>query len=435
MIHWLLSNGHADSEFIESHTYGLDRLADRAAEWTLERAADVAAISVDRLRQLLRWYVELNPAVIRCGWGPERNRNGGSAIAAILAIPAIANKFGRRGGGFTMSNSGAWKLDAASSIQAARPDTRHINMNRVGESLLHLTDPPITSLFVYNCNPLATLPEQNKVLSGLQREDLFTVVFDQAMTDTATYADIVLPATTFLEHHDLRNGYGYPKMGEVKPVITPVGEARPNYEVFADLVKRMGLARPDDVVDAEGLKRAVLGDTRLRQLKPTGGMEPEGGFHPVQMVDALPLTPSGRIELYPRQLAEHDDAQWYVHLPDPKTAEFPLALLSPSSSRTVNSTLGQLLDKPAAILLNPYDADQRGLAEGQTVRVHNASGEVVVDLKVDNRVRPGVAELPKGLWRRHTKNGQTANALAPDTLSHVGQGACFNDARVEVSAL
>ena len=202
MIRWLVQHGFADRDFIEQHTNGFDQLLECADQWTIARSASVAHVTESSLEALFRVYGESDPAVIRCGWGPERNRNGGSATAAILAIPAIANKF-TRSGGFTMSNSGAWRLDQALVIQATPPPTRRINMNVIGKTLLHTNNPPVSTLFVYNCNPLATLPQQNKVLDGLKRQDLFTVVFDQVMTDTAVYADIILPATTFLEHNDL----------------------------------------------------------------------------------------------------------------------------------------------------------------------------------------------------------------------------------------
>ncbi|MCA9136310.1 MAG: molybdopterin-dependent oxidoreductase [Planctomycetales bacterium] len=433
MIRWLHQHGFSDGDFIQQHTSGFDQLLDRADEWTVSRAASVARVPESSLEQLFRLYGESDPAVIRCGWGPERNRNGGSATAAILAIPAVANKF-KRSGGFTMSNSGAWKLNQASVIQATPPPTRRINMNLIGETLLRANDPPVSTLFVYNCNPVATLPEQNKVIDGLQRESLFTIVFDQVMTDTAMYADIILPATTFLEHNDLRNGYGNTRMGQVMPVIGKIGQSKTNHEVFAELIDRLDLSEPGDLIDVTELSEALLGETMHAQLSQTGELAAAAGPRPVQMKDVFPATPSGKIELFPASLAESSKAGLYRYIADASSSnEYPLALISPALRETVNSSLGYLIDKPAVATMHPTDAGARGIVDGQTVRVFNASGEVFVGIEVGDSVAPGVICLPKGLWMRHTQNNRTSNALAPDTLSDIGAGACFNDTRVEVA--
>ena len=437
MIRWLANQGHVDQEFLEQHTSGAERLLERAEAWTIERAAETAAVSQKSLEQLFTWYAETSPAVIRCGWGPERNRNGGSAIAAILAIPAMANKF-CRGGGFTMSNSGAWQLPKDSAINAPPPATRHINMNQIGQLLLSSEGTPIQALFVYNCNPVATLPEQNKVEKGLEREDLFTVVFDQVLTDTAKYADILLPATTFLEHRDLRTGYGYARMAEVQPVLAAEGEAKPNYEVFAELLRRLDLEHEDDVSNPVELQAVYLGNQN-QQLADQGQLQPPGGPCPIQMQDVFPRTASGKIELFPEALEAESSVGLYQYLPDGESdadgkSEFPLALISPATSQTVNSTFGQLMNKPAVLRMHPTDANDRELTSGQPVRVFNERGEVYLDVQVDPVVRPGVVEIPKGIWARSTANGKTSNALSPDTLSDIGAGACFNDARVQVVA-
>ncbi|MEZ6091524.1 MAG: molybdopterin-dependent oxidoreductase [Pirellulaceae bacterium] len=458
MIRWLDQQGFTDKDFIEQHTNGFDELRGRAREWTIDKAAAVAHVSEVALETFFRLYAETNPAVIRCGWGPERNRNGGSATAAILAVPAIANKF-MPSGGFTMSNSRAWRLNQASVIQATPPQTRRINMNRIGETLLRVNDPPVKTLFVYNCNPLATLPEQNKVLDGLSRDDLFTIVFDQVMTDTAAYADIVLPATTFLEHNDLRNGYGNSRLGRTRPTIRPIGQSKSNNEVFAELLDRMGLSQPGDLVDDDDLSKALLGDTHYAQLLQTGEVMPVDGSRPVQMQDVLPATPSGKIELFPQSLVESSEAGLYcfiddtalnkrlrpvetetVHSPtssgddlDGARGDYPLVLISPATRRTVNSTLGYLIDKQAVVTMHPVDAQSRQIRDGDTVRIFNGSGELVVDVSIDDSIAPGVVDLPKGIWMRHSKNNRTGNALVPDTLSDIGAGACFNDTRVQIA--
>ncbi|MBP8273062.1 MAG: molybdopterin-dependent oxidoreductase, partial [Acidobacteria bacterium] len=225
LIREFFVTGRADAAFLSAHATGVDELRAAAEPWTIERAAQVAGIAADDLRTLFTWYAETSPAVIRSGWGLERNRNGGSATMAILALPAVAGKFGVRGGGYTMSNSAAYNINSESLVGQAPSNTRTINMNHLGRALTDLNDPPVSLLFVYNCNPLATMPDQNRVRKGLEREDLFTVVFDQVMTDTAKYADLLLPATTFLEHYDIAKGYGAYHFQLVRPVIDAVGEA------------------------------------------------------------------------------------------------------------------------------------------------------------------------------------------------------------------
>lgn len=432
MIRWLNQNGFADRDFLDQHTTGFDELIQCGDQWDTERAASIARVPKSDLETFFSWYGETTPAVIRCGWGPERNRNGGSATAAILAIPAVANKF-TKAGGFTMSNSAAWRLNQASVIQATPPSTRKINMNLIGESLLQSGAPPISTLFVYNCNPVATLPEQNKVIKGLLREDLFTVVFDQVMTDTARYADLILPATTFLEHHDLRNGYGNTRMGRVTPVIDPVGESKSNNEVFAELIRRLGLEQPGDIVDDQELSKALLGKNTFAQLEEDGQLLPDVGTRPVQMKDVRPATASGKIELFPESLQQSSGAGLYQYIEDQQIRdEYPLALISPSTRTSVNSSLAYLEKKQAVVTMHPQDASERDLRAGQTVRVFNAIGEVIIELQVAATVAPGVVSLAKGIWMQHTKNHRTSNALSPDTLSDIGAGACFNDARVQV---
>ncbi len=433
MIRWLVRQGFADRDFIERHTNGFDRLLECTDEWTIPRAATVARVPESSLEALFRVYGESDPAVIRCGWGPERNRNGGSATAAILAIPAVANKF-TRSGGFTMSNSGAWRLNQPSVIQATPPPTRRINMNVIGETLLHTNDPPVSTLFVYNCNPVATLPQQNKVLDGLKRKDLFTVVFDQVMTDTAVYADIILPATTFLEHNDLRNGYGNSRLGQVKPAIGRVGQSKSNNQVFTELLDRLELSKPGDLTDDAELSKALLGPNLHTQLLKTGELAPSAGPRPVQMKDIFPATTSGKIELFPESLAQCSKAGLYRYIDDAAPGgEYPLVLISPATRQTVNSSLGYLVDKQAVATMHPTDAQARQIRDGQTIRIFNGGGEVIVDAIVSDSVAPGVVCLPKGMWMRHSKNNRTSNALVPDTLSDIGAGACFNDARVEIT--
>jgi len=430
----LFEEGHADLAFLEQHTHGADRLRAAAEPWTIERAAREAEIDPAALRRLADLYVAASPAVIRCGWGLERNRNGGSAAAAILALPAVAGKFGVRGGGFSMSNSLAFGLKSAQWIDTPEPATRLVNMNHLGRALTEYTDPPVQMLFIYNCNPLATAPDQNRVLKGLQREDLFTVAFEQVYNDTARYADVVLPATTFLEQYDIAKSYGPIALQLVRPVIEPRGEARPNAQVFSELAERLGIGVAEE--DAETLLRitARMGTVGPELLERGFATPPHEGA-PVQFVDVFPLTPDRKVNLFPREIAGDAPAGMYGYQPDPATEGFPLALISPATEKTISSTLGELRERAAMLHIHPADAGPRGISQSDAIRVFNHLGELHCPANVTTDIRRGTVAFSKGVWRRNTYNGSTANALVPDSLTDLGAGACFNDARVQVALL
>jgi anaerobic selenocysteine-containing dehydrogenase len=434
---YLFDEGFADLAFLQEHTRNADTLRERADPWTIERAADVAGIDPQALERVARMYAETSPAVVRCGWGLERNRNGGSAAAAVLALPAVAGKFGVRGGGYSMSNSASWGI-TPTWIGAPEPGTRVVNMNHLGRTLLEAASPPVQVLFVYNCNPVATVPDQHRIVRGLEREDLFTVVFDQVMTDTALYADVVLPATTFLEGYDFAKSYGTISLELVRPVIEPVGEARSNADVFGELCSRLGVLEEhepsgelDLMVKVIDSLPATIGND-LRNDRPPA---PPFGTRPVQFVDVFPNTSDRKVDLCPEHLDRSSAVGLYRYLPDPATEQYPLALISPSSEQTISSTLGELPGTEPRLLMHPDDANVRGLEDNDAVRVFNGLGEVHVTLRVLPTIRPGTVSLAKGLWRRATRNGVTGTALVPDTLTDVGGGACFNDARVQVASL
>jgi anaerobic selenocysteine-containing dehydrogenase len=433
---FLFEGGLADERFLDTHARGAAELRARAAEWTIDRAAETAGVDPVALTRFAQLYSAASPALVRCGWGLERNRNGGSAAAAVLALPAVGGKFGVRGGGFSMSNSGALGIKAAAWMNdTPEPPTRLVNMNHLGRALLEFKDPPVEMLFVYNCNPLATMPDQNRVLEGLKREDLFTVVYEQVVTDTARYADVLLPATTFLENYDIARGYGPISLQLVRPVIEPVGEARPNVEVFSELAGRLGVGTAELESDTLFRVASLLPPQLSSELLETGAATPPFDGAPVQFVDVFPLTPDQKIDLFPEVLHAAAPAGLYGFQPDPATDRFPLALISPASEKTVSSTLGELRQRAAVLQMNPADAQARGLATDDPVRVFNDLGEVQCPVALNKDIRPGMVSLPKGLWRRSTYNGSTSNALVPDTLTDVGGGACFNDARVQVALL
>lgn len=437
LIREFFETSRADQTFLRDHATGVDQLRALASPWSIERAATEAGISADDLRTLFTWYADATPAVIRCGWGQERNRNGGGATMAILALPAVAGKFGVRGGGYTMSNSAAWGISAETLVNEPQANTRTINMNHLGRVLTEPQAPPVSLLFVYNCNPLATMPHQNLVRQGLLREDLFTVVFDQVMSDTAKYADLLLPATTFFEHYDVAKGYGAYHLQLVRPVIGAVGEARPNHEVFHEIGVRLGITPPDEHELGESgalLETAArLPESARAALLDDGPTPAPGGGHPIQFVDVFPKTNDQRVHLCPATLESTRGAYHYAD--DPTTEEFPLALISPASEHTISSTLGEFRPGIATLKMHPEDAIVRSITDDDEIRVYNELGDVHCRASVTPEVRRGVVSLPKGLWMKSTINGQTANALAPDSLADLGGGACFNDARVEVALL
>jgi anaerobic selenocysteine-containing dehydrogenase len=433
---FLFEEGFADQTFLAEHATGAEGLRARAAEWTFERAADVAGIDAADLRRLAELYVASSPALVRCGWGLERNRNGGAAAAAVLALPSVAGKFGVRGGGYSMSNSTALGIKAAAWMNdTPEPATRIVNMNHLGRALLEYDSPSIDMLFVYNCNPLATMPDQNRVLEGLQRTDLFTVVFDQVFTDTARYADVILPSTTFLENYDIARGYGSISLQLVRPVIEPVAEARPNPEVFSQLAARLGLGEAEGEIETLLRVSSRLPEGIGTELMERGSITPPFDSAPIQFVDVFPLTPDRKVHLFPDELDRQAPGGFYSYRPDPATERFPLALISPASEKTVSSMMGELRKRAAMVQMNPLDAKMRGLSNEDPVRVYNDLGEVHVPLAINKDIRPGTVSLSKGLWRKSTYNGSTSNALVPDSLTDVAGGACFNDARVEVALL
>lgn len=433
----LFETGEADIAFLGAHAVGAERLRAKAAEWTFEKAAAEAGVSADDLHRVAEGFAAASPALVRCGWGQERNRNGGNATLAILALPAVAGKFGVRGGGYSMSNSASWGF-TRTWMENAPASSRLVNLSRLGHALTELNDPPVKALFVYNCNPAVTVPDQARMLRGLEREDLFTVVFEQVMTDTANYADVILPNTTFLEHYDIARAYGPLSMVLARPAIEPLGESRSNAEVFGDLIDRLGLGREGDARGELEEMVQVLGaipGAAGEGLREHGVAEPPFGGRPIQFVDVFPRTADQKIHLWPDGLDAQAPAGLYGYQPDPTTAEWPLALISPASDRTISSTLGELPRPESMLEIHPADAEARGIADGAPVRIFNALGEVRCKARLAAWIRPGIVSLPKGLWFRHTANGRTSNVLIPDTVSDLGGGACYNDARVQVEAI
>lgn len=413
MIRVAVEEGLTDRGFIERYVRGLDELVPACP--TPEEAARVCGVDASGIRMLPRALAERARPFFRIGWGLERNRNGTDAVRAVLALRAVLGRFGSCGSGVALSTSKGYRLnrERAEGAHLRKKPARTLNMSELGRVLEETKDPPIAAVYIYDCNPVATAPNQLRVVRALSRESLFVVVHEQVWTDTCEFADIVLPATTFLEHTELCRSYGGYVLQWSEPVIDPVGEARPNYRVFAELARAMGFEEPEfrdspediarTMVDVEALKR-----TRCQTLK-----------RPLQFVDAFPSRGTVVVSPPPK------------YLPPPVDGHLPLALISPAGDKAISSTLWEQ-HGPCAVTVAPAEAEKRGLRRGDPVRLWNSLGEVVVTLEISDDVPEGVAVLPKGLWRRHTLNGWTSNALVPDHVDRLGGGACYNDARVEL---
>jgi len=413
--------------FLADHASGVDEFLTAARAFPAEVAAGICGVPQEDIERLATLLGTVRPGVVRLGWGPERNRNGGSACVAVFALPVLAGQFGTLGSGVIASLGSATPL----AWDAREPDTpedrrrpRAFGMNRFGAALCDPTlDPPIDVLFVQGSNLAATNPDQQAVLRGLEREDLFTVVHDQVLTDTARYADVVLPAATHFETHDLAASYGAYVLQETRPVIERVGESWSNNELAAELARRLGydLTR-FDVERAAILERCLRDDGTYdgaRAVRPPGGT--------VQFRDTAPSHPDGRAHLASMPKL---GVPRYVELDDP----YPLTLLTPATAKTINSMFGEFQPPDPAVHLHPDDAGARGLAEGDAVVVRNDRAAVPTRVRLDATLRHGVASMPKGSWCRDFAGGLTANALTPATLSDLADGACFNDTRVEVDA-
>jgi len=428
-----------DEGFLAEHGVGLDTLLEEAQNWSLERAAEVAGIESAKIELLARTYARADPALMRCGWGLERNRNGGQAVAAILAMPALLGKFGKRGGGYALSNGGAKNFHRRRIFAESNGKPRRsLNMTQLGRWLNDASlEPPVKALFVYNANPVATVPNQGAVMKGLERPDLFTVVFEQIQTDTARFADILLPAVTFLEGWDIQAGYGSFVMGGVRPVIEPMGEARTNQSVFADLSRAMGHDEPCLGWSEEELFKRVVAAVDLSGRQADAATLMEGrnerydfpGPSPVQFETVYPATVDGKVHLTPEVLGPEP-----YRFIDPERDQ-PLALISPASGHMISSTMGEFNCNELVVDVHPEDAEPRSIASGDSVRVFNSQGAVECAASVTDRVRPGVVSMPKGAWQRSSLNGATSVALCPDHVNVVGGAACFNDARVDIERI
>jgi len=438
--------GGIDHSFVEKHVLGFDAYMNAARDYPPERAAEICGVPVDDIRTLARWYHETSPAVVAWGNGLERNQNGGSGLRAIAALPALAGKFGVAGGGLV---GGAGHAFPKTSGKLTRPDfvppgTRTVNILDVSRLLLDESlNPPLQALFIYNHNPLIVHPDQNRMKQALRREDLFVVGIEVAMTDSMAYADVVLPASTHFEYADVYAAYGQQYLQRAEAVISPVGKSLPNTEIFRRLAAKFGFTDPSFRENDDELMDAAFDsdDPRMQGFRPSRvpldlaiRMEYDRE-EPVLFHNVSPRTPSGKVELQSSTLG----ALYGAALPGyrPLTSPYPLTLITPASDKQITSTFGGLSANAGTPVLemNSVDAAARALTDGASVKVWNELGEVFLPLRITDAVRPGVVSSDKGAWLRTSSNGQTVSALAPTHKADLADGACYNDARVEVAAL
>ena len=439
--------GAFDAAFIDRHVAGFDTFMARAREWPAARAAEACGVAETQIRTLVAWMAEADPLIIAPGNGLERGRNGGSGIRAAIALPALLGKWAN-GSGVVVSASNAFPKTMA---RLQRPDlvppgTRTLNLLDFGRHLERDDlDPPLRAVFIYNHNPIVVHPDQNRMRRGLAREDVFTVGIDVAMTESMAHCDIVLPAASSFECHDLYASYGHHWLQRAQPVIAPLGESAPNTEIFRRLAARFGfddacfrtsdLELMDEAVDADDPR---LGGLRASQLPVAAARRMAADGAPLTLFrNVFPGTPSGKVELVSDLLAK----RWgeAARVADWRGADgtLPLRLISPASDKRISSTFGGLdgsLQTPV-LMMHRADAEARGLRSGQEVRVWNDRGEVFLPLVVTDAVRPGVVASEKGAWLCTSRGGQTISALvSADMRADLAEGACFNDTSVEVTS-
>ena len=450
MMHVLIRDGLTDRDYIERHTVGYEALAERAAEWTPERAAAACGVPAAAIEQLARAYGSTQPAFIRTLIGAEHHENGAMFFRTLACLPALTGSWRHRGGGLARSVATWANANVDDSVFDPAEDNprRGINMNRLGRALTdpELT-PPVKALFVWNGNPAVTVPNSALIRRGLTRDDLFTVVSEQFMTDTARYADVVFPATTQLEQLDVVPSWGHLYLGWNEPAIAPLGESVPNTELWRRLAVALGFTEPEFLEDDETLIRSALKDTDIEALRGSGfiRLDLPDDLRPYAEGDFA--TVSGRAELSSETLARqgHDSVPAFVPpresaAGDPGlAARYPLALLTPKQhTRFLNSSYTHLpkhgpREGGPFVEMDPVDAAARGVVEGDLVEVWNDRARLVLEVRVSDRLRTGVVAVPFGWWGADHGGDVTANSLTNDTLTDWGGGVAYSDTLVEVA--
>jgi anaerobic selenocysteine-containing dehydrogenase len=458
IMHILFAEGLYDADYLARYTLGEDALKARVAEWPIERTAATTGIAPEVILDLARRYGRSRNAFVRINYGLQRHAGGGMAVRTIACLPAVTGHWRHPGGGVQLSTSGNFRFNVdALERPDAGPPARTINMIRLGDALTRpdagVGGPPVMAMVVYNSNPAAVAPDLEQVRAGLLRDDLFTVVLEHFQTDTADYADYVLPATTQLEHLDVHLAYGHCYASLNRPAIAPLGEALPNTEIFRRLAATMGLTDPMFADSDFALVEQALdsGHERMRgvtldRLREDGWVRlnvPEryapyaqGGFH----------TPSGKCEFYSERLAAMGMDPVPTFIPpyesverDPQlVARWPLTLISSPAHQFLNSTfvnvdkLRRSVPGPDCIL-HPDDAAARGIRTGDEVEIRNDRGAFTVRARVSDGIRRGVVWAPSIWWLKYAADGQNANATTSQRETDLGGGATFYDNQVDVT--
>jgi anaerobic selenocysteine-containing dehydrogenase len=454
MLHVIFSEGLHDEAWLEAHSHGWRELRERALGYPPERVAAITGVPAETIINLARRYATTRPALLKTADGIQRHQNGGQTFRALLCLPAVVGQYGVRGGGLGYSTGGygAWDNEAVSYASAYPPPGRVVNMNRLGAALLgEVCDPPLMSLFVFAANPVASSPNAGAIVRGLQREDLFTVVHEQFMTDTARYADIVLPATTQLEQVDLHRPYGHRSLQYNHPAIAPLGECKSNWDTMRALAGAMGYTEPwlhasgeevlREIVDASRALNPYLKGVTLERLQAEGTVPLH--FTPetdVPFADGRFETASGKVELYCDAMRAHGMDPLPEYIEPSEYTRYPehagwLTLISGASHHFVSSSMANqksLRDKegPPFIELNPADAAARGVVDGAEVEVLNERGACRLRAVVTDDVPPGVVVAPKGPWARLSPDGRNINWTTPDGLADLAGQATFHSNRV-----
>jgi anaerobic selenocysteine-containing dehydrogenase len=452
LMHELITHDWLDHDYIAQHTLGFEALRERALQWTPERTAEVCGLKAEDIRQLAHDYAHTKPAAIRLNYGVQRSRGGGNAVRAVACLPALTGAWRHPAGGVVLSASGH-ALHNGAALQRHDLHTNAkaplINMSTIGDALN--TPGLIEAVVVYNSNPVAVAPESAKVVKGFAREDLFTVVLEHFMTDTADHADYVLPATTQLEHWDIHNSYGHTDMVLNRPAIAPMGEAKTNTHIFRELSAHMGLNNPLLQEDDESLCHLALQHPRnLQSAAPvTWDALLKDGFAHWPVADApfanggFPTT-SGKCEFFSERLAAQglDGLPDYLPNYEPANpqASYPLAMISPPARNFLNSSfvnVKSLRDMEGEPLLeiHPEDAASRQVKDGSMVRVFNARGSYQCKAQISTRAQAGMVVGLGIWWRKLGSDGTNVNELTSQRLTDMGRAPVFYDCAVQVETL
>ncbi len=436
----LIRNNWLDKEYLDQFAMGFDEYRQACEAWPIERAAVYCGLDVERIRTLVQAYATSPSSFIKVGYGMTRNEGGGNAIRAITLLPALIGAWKQPGGGAAISTSGAFHFNTRHSggHHLMQPGVRHVNMNLLASELAR-TDDPIRAMFVFNSNPAAVAPDSVAVRAGLRREDLFTVVLEHFQTDTADFADYVLPATTFLEHTDMYTAYGHYYLQWSEPVVAPRGQARPNTWIFAEIAKRLKITDPTIYWTAEQIARDLL----------------ESGHPYMQGITFERLKKESSIKLaLPQPFRPYADGS---HFPDRKirfspvprqldfevqpTEEYPFRLISPPGPYILNTSMGNLesIRKMAGgeptMLIHPADAEKIPISHGDHAKITSPNGSIIRKMLVTEDTLPGVIIAVGQWWPKFAPDGKSLNDLTDERLTDLGGGSTFGNPAVAVTAM